>query len=70
MNEEHGCLELKHGAGLDWRGGPEASGLRSDEKQTDGIIAEVGAIRPQLIARATFKTNLSIASFLSPPLVR
>jgi len=41
MNEEQGCLELKHGAGLDWGGGPEVSGLRSDERQTDGIIAEV-----------------------------
>jgi len=41
MNEERGCLELRHGAGLDWRDEKKGEGLCAKGTQIDGIIAEV-----------------------------
>jgi len=68
MNEERGCLELKHGAGLDWRDGPDGAGYCKDDSQTDGIIAEVaksgtpyrsGNVRDEPKYRILFESTVS-----------
>lgn len=41
MNEERGCLELRHGAGKDWKDSPDGASWCANESRTDGIIAEV-----------------------------